>query len=376
MHRGNFGNNLLWDKYALIDRNFWQDKRVFVTGHTGFKGSWLCLWLHYLGAKVAGYSLPPPTTPNLFDLCGINKLVTSIIADVRDIKSLSEAIHASCPEIVIHMAAQPLVRASYKDPVDTYSINVMGTVNLFEAVRNCNGIKAVINVTTDKCYENKEWYWGYRENEPMGGYDPYSNSKACSELVTSAYRSSFFNPKNYAAHGVGIASARSGNVLGGGDWAMDRLVPDCVRAFLADEKIKIRNPGAVRPWQHVLEPLSGYLLLAQKLYEDGPGYAEAWNFGPDDADAKPVVWIIKKMCEKWDRNASYDTDKGEQPHEAHYLKLDCSKAKAELAWHPRWNLEIAIDKVIEWTRAYKERKDVRKICLKQIEEYSKCIVEP
>ena len=248
---------------------------------------------------------------------------------------------------------------------------LMGTVNLFEAVRTCKDVKAVINVTTDKCYENREWRWGYRENEPLGGYDPYSNSKACSELVTSAYRNSFFNPNNYQTHGVGLASARSGNVIGGGDWATDRLIPDCVRALLTEKKIIVRNPDSIRPWQHVLEPLSGYLLLAQKLVEDGPSYSEAWNFGPDDADEKPVEWIVRKICEKWGHGASYEIDRGVHPHEAHYLKLDCSKAKAHLGWYPKWDLEQAIDMVIEWTQAYKEHKEVRKVCLKQIEEYTK-----
>jgi len=354
----------------LIDKYFWRGKKVFITGHTGFKGSWLCLWLYLLKADITGFALKPPTNPNLFGLCKIDKLTTSITSDVRDYKSLAKAIKAVRPDIIIHMAAQSLVRESYKNPVDTYSINVMGTVNLFEAVRNTDGVKAVINVTTDKCYENREWFWGYRENEPMGGYDPYSNSKACSELITSAYRNSFFNPKNYNSHGVGIASVRSGNVIGGGDWSADRLMPDCVRALLDKKRIVLRNPNAVRPWQHVLEPLSGYLLLAQKLYNNGPKYSEGWNFGPDEGDAKPVEWIVKKICEKWGQNASYKIDKGEHPHEAHYLKLDCSKAKEKLGWYPRWNLEKAIDSVIEWTQAYQENKDVIKACLKQIEEYS------
>ena len=354
----------------MIDKYFWRGKKVFITGHTGFKGSWLCLWLYLLKADITGFALKPPTNPNLFGLCKIDKLTTSITSDVRDYKSLAKAIKAVRPDIIIHMAAQSLVRESYKNPVDTYSINVMGTVNLFEAVRNTDGVKAVINVTTDKCYENREWFWGYRENEPMGGYDPYSNSKACSELITSAYRNSFFNPKNYNSHGVGIASVRSGNVIGGGDWSADRLMPDCVRALLDKKRIVLRNPNAVRPWQHVLEPLSGYLLLAQKLYNNGPKYSEGWNFGPDEGDAKPVEWIVKKICEKWGQNASYKIDKGEHPHEAHYLKLDCSKAKEKLGWYPRWNLEKAIDSVIEWTQAYQENKDVIKACLKQIEEYS------
>jgi len=274
------------------------------------------------------------------------------------------------PDIVIHMAAQPLVRDSYKIPVDTYAINVIGTVHVFEAVRSCKSIKAVINVTTDKCYENKGWLWGYRENDPLGGYDPYSNSKACSELVTSAYRSSYFNPKNHAVHGMGIASARAGNVIGGGDWAKDRIIPDCIRSMLKGEKVVIRNPHAIRPWQHVLEPLSGYLILAQKLYEEGPRYAEAWNFGPDNCDARPVEWLVKRLCEKWGSNSSYIIDKGEHPHEAHYLKLDCSKAKSELGWNPKWNIEKAIDSIVEWTRAYRNNEDLRKVCLRQIEEYS------
>jgi len=349
---------------------FYKDKKVFITGHTGFKGSWLCLWLHSLGAKVVGYALNPPTDPSLFKLCRIDRLVQSTIADIRDGLSLTNAMLAVKPDIVIHMAAQPLVRDSYKIPVETYATNVMGTVNLFEATRHCKTVKAVINVTTDKCYENKEWIWGYRESEPLGGYDPYSNSKACSELVTSAYRNSFFNPKDYAAHGVGVASARAGNVIGGGDWASDRLVPDCIRAILKGEKVIIRNPQAIRPWQHVLEPLAGYLMLAQKLYEDGPRYSEAWNFGPDDSDAKPVEWLVKELCAKWGNNASYALDTGKHPHEAHYLKLDCSKAKTMLGWRPFWDLKKAIDSIVEWTKAYAGKRDVTAACMKQIEAYS------
>lgn len=354
----------------MIDKRFWQDKKVFITGHTGFKGAWLCLWLHSLGAKVTGYALQPPTEPSLFELCEIDKLITSIIADVRNKEILKQAILNASPEIIIHMAAQPLVQDSYKNPVETYEINVIGTVNLLEAVRVCKGIRAVINVTTDKCYENKEWVWGYRENEPLGGYDPYSSSKACSELVTAAYRSSFFNPRDYASHGVAIASARAGNVIGGGDWANGRLVPDCIKAILKEETIIIRNPNAIRPWQHVLEPLSGYLTLAYKLYENGSQYAEGWNFGPDNTDTKPVEWIVNQLCEKWGHNASYKIDKSEHPHEAHYLKLDCSKAKDILGWAPKWSLENAIDSIIEWIDAYKEQKDLKKVCLKQIERYS------
>lgn len=355
-----------------MNLNFWKGKRVFITGHTGFKGSWLSLWLHSLGAEVTGYALTPPTKPSLFEFCKIEELVDSTIDDIRNGEALKSAVLAAVPEIVIHMAAQPIVRESYKNPVDTYAINIMGTVNLLEAVRRCKNVRAVVNVTTDKCYENKEWLWGYRENESLGGYDPYSSSKACSELVTAAYRNSFFNTKAYASHGVAVASARAGNVIGGGDWANDRLIPDCIKALLKGEKILIRNPHAIRPWQHVLEPLSGYLTLAQKLYENGPRYAEGWNFGPDDSDTKPVEWIVKRLCEEWGHDASYEIEKGEHPHEAHYLKLNCSKAKAILGWHPRWNLDKAIDSIIKWTRAYKENKDLRQICTNQIETFSAC----
>jgi CDP-glucose 4,6-dehydratase len=354
-----------------MERTFWEGKRVFLTGHTGFKGSWLVLWLNALGAKVTGYALEPPTDPSLFELCHLDELVNSRIADVRDGETLCRTMADANPEIVIHMAAQPLVRDSYKIPVETYAINVMGTVNLLESVRNCKSVRAVVNVTTDKCYENREWVWGYRENEAMGGHDPYSNSKGCAELVTAAYRSSYFNPTSYEDHGVALASARAGNVIGGGDWATDRLIPDCVRALLRGEKIAIRNPHAIRPWQHVLEPLSGYMFLAQKLYEEGARFATGWNFGPDDNDAKPVEWIVRRMCADWGEGASYEIDRGEHPHEAHYLKLDCSKAKAELGWHPRWNLDTAIDRSIEWARAYQQNRNLRDICLQQIEEYSK-----
>lgn len=340
--------------------SFWKGKGVFVTGHTGFKGSWLCLWLHSLGAKVTGYALEPPTDPSLFEICGISKLVRSAIADIRNFSLLKRALLAAEPEIVIHMAAQPLVRESYKYPVATFETNVMGTANLLEAVRQCPSVKAIVNVTTDKVYENPDRCRAIKECEPLGGYDPYSSSKACSELVTSAYRRSF---------GLNIATARAGNVIGGGDWAADRLVPDFVRAILKGKNIKIRNPKAVRPWQHVLEPLGGYLLLAEKLYKNGPKYAGSWNFGPDKKDAKPVEWIVKKLCEKWGEGARYAIDKEKHPHEAHYLRLDCSKAKHKLEWHPKWNLEKALGKIIEWTRAYQEGEEVRRVCLDQIAEY-------
>ncbi|MEA5113419.1 MAG: CDP-glucose 4,6-dehydratase [Geobacteraceae bacterium] len=353
---------------------FWRGKRVFVTGHTGFKGSWLCLWLHALGAKVTGYALEPLPGPNMYEMCGINDLMTSIINDIRDLPQVKDAVDSASPEVVIHMAAQPLVRVSYAEPVDTYSTNVMGTVNILEAVRHCKSVRSFVNVTTDKCYENKEWYWGYRETEPFGGFDPYSNSKACSELVTAAYRSSYFNASDYGRHGVGIASARAGNVIGGGDWAVDRLIPDCVRALLKKEKIIVRNPASIRPWQHVLEPLSGYLTLAQRLHEDGPAYADGWNFGPSDEDAKPVEWIVKAMCDRWGEGAEFVVDKGNHPHEANYLKLDCSKARMKLGWRPRWNLDGAINRIIEWTKAYKDGKEMKDISLRQIEEF--CSEQP
>jgi CDP-glucose 4,6-dehydratase len=318
---------------------------------------------------VTGYALKPPTDPSLFDLAKVEDLVTSILADIRDLDMLKEKIALARPEIIIHMAAQPIVRDSYKNPVETYSVNVMGTVHLLEAVRKCPGVKAVINVTTDKCYENREWVWGYRENEPMGGYDPYSNSKACSELATASYRDSYFNSKDFSRHGVALATARSGNVIGGGDWATDRLIPDCIRSLLQGEKVRIRNPFSTRPWQHVLEPLAGYLLLAQRLYEKGSEFAEAWNFGPEDSDARTVEWMVKKICTLWGDASAYEVEGGEHPHEAHYLKLDCSKAKARLHWYPRWNLEQAIDRVLEWVRAYARGEDMRKVSLQQITAY-------
>ncbi len=349
---------------------FWKNKKVFITGHTGFKGSWLSLWLHSMGARVTGYSLAPPTVPNLFETARVGEFVKTVTGDVRDASLLKKAMLESRPEIVIHMAAQPLVRESYKNPIETYSINVLGTVHFFEAIRACPDVKAVVNVTTDKCYENKGMVLGYHENDPLGGYDPYSNSKACSELVTASFRDSFFNLADYAQHGKGVSSARAGNVIGGGDWAADRLVPDCVRAFLSGKTVLVRNPRAVRPWQHVLEPLDGYLLLAQKLYENGRDYSEAWNFGPDETDAQPVEWIVKRMCEVWGKNASYRIDVGDHPHEAHYLRLDCSKAKSRLGWKPRWSLEKSLDMIVAWTLAYSQGKDVRESCLEQIMEYT------
>lgn len=344
---------------------FWSGKRVFLTGHTGFKGSWLSLWLQSMGAQVTGYALAPPTNPSLFEIAEVAQGMTSVIGDIRDLAKLQAVFADHRPEIVIHMAAQPLVRYSYQNPVETYSTNVMGTVHLFEAVRNTPGVKAVVNVTTDKCYENKEWNWGYRENEPMGGHDPYSNSKGCSELITSAYRSSFFQDK-----GAALASARAGNVIGGGDWATDRLVPDILRAFEKNQPVVIRNPHATRPWQHVLEPLSGYLSLAEHLYTDCQAFAEGWNFGPKDDDAQPVQWIVEQMVNSWGNGASWQQDGGVHPHEANYLKLDIAKAKACLGWQPRWPLAIALKKITAWHHAYLNSANMHEFTLEQIQNYA------
>lgn len=349
--------------------NFWAGKKVFVTGHTGFKGGWLCLWLQQLGAEVTGYALPPPTTPSLFAVAQVAQCMHSIFGDIRDGLVISSAMQAAAPDIVFHLAAQPLVRYSYIAPVETYSTNVMGTVHVLEAVRNTPSVRAVVNITSDKCYENREWVWGYRENEAMGGYDPYSSSKGCAELVASAYRSSYFNPLHYDQHQVALASARAGNVIGGGDWADDRLIPDILRAISAGQPVIIRNPQAIRPWQHVLEPLAGYLQLAQKLYEDGVAYAEGWNFGPNDEDARPVQWIVEQIVQQWGEGASWQFDQGNHPHEAHYLKLDCSKAKQRLDWQPRWRLTESLEKIIQWHRLMCQNADMKAVSIRQIMDY-------
>ena len=347
-----------------MNPKFWQAKRVFLTGHTGFKGSWLSLWLQNLGAEVTGYALEAPTTPSLFNVAKVGHTMTSNIADIRDLAALKSAMLSVQPQIVIHMAAQPLVRYSYQNPVETYSTNVMGTVNLLDAVCCTQSVKSVVVVTTDKCYENKESLWGYREEEPMGGFDPYSNSKGCAELVTAAYRDSFLKQK-----GVAVATARAGNVIGGGDWAEDRLVPDILRAFEQKEPVLIRNPHATRPWQHVLEPLSGYLTLAEYLYEDGQAYAGGWNFGPNFDDARPVQWIVENMVSSWGNGASWRIDGRVQPYEANHLQLDISKAKSLLTWHPRWPLQKALQVSVEWHKEWQSGSDMKATTLSQIEQY-------
>jgi CDP-glucose 4,6-dehydratase len=348
---------------------FWQGKRVLLTGHTGFKGSWLSLWLQSMGAQVTGYALAPPSNPSLFEIAEVAQGMTSVIGDIRDLAKLQAVFAEHQPEIVIHMAAQPLVRYAYQNPVETYSTNVMGTVHLLEAVRNTPGVKAVVNITTDKCYENREWVWGYRENEPMGGFDPYSNSKGCAELVSAAYRSSFFNADNYAQHGVATATVRAGNVIGGGDWAQDRLIPDVLAAFEQGRKVDIRNPNAIRPWQHVMEPLRGYLTLAEQLFEHGPNFCEGWNFGPNDEDAKPVVWIVEQMAALWGNDAQWQVDTGEHPHEAHYLKLDISKARSRLDWHPALRLKDALALIIDWSKQRVAGGNMRQLTLSQLQAY-------
>lgn len=353
-----------------VDPQFWSGKKVFLTGHTGFKGGWLTVWLSAMGAKVTGYSLAPNTNPNLYEEAGVASLCEkSLVGDIRNFEEFREAMQLANPDIVIHMAAQPLVRYSYSNPVETYATNVMGTVHVLEATRSCSSVKSVVIVTTDKCYENKEWVWGYRESEPMGGYDPYSNSKGCAELVTASYRQSFFSEKDYPKHGVAIASARAGNVIGGGDWSADRLIPDAITAFESGLPLMIRNPLATRPWQHVLEPLSGYLVLAQALYDQGVVFNGAWNFGPNDADARSVQEVIELLINQWSDSAVWKQDGQPAPHEAKFLKLDCSKARQELAWNARWSLEKAIEAIVQWQDVFRKRGDIRSVMLSQIKDY-------
>lgn len=351
--------------------NFWRGKRVFMTGHTGFKGSWLSLWLQMWGAKLTGYALKPPTEPSLFEVAQVEKGMKSVIGDIRDLDKLQTAILEANPEIIIHMAAQPLVRYSYLNPVETFSTNIMGTVHVLEAARSLKQLKVILSVTSDKCYENKERQAGYTEDETLGGYDPYSNSKACAELVTSSYRNSFFNPEQYVKHGVGVASARAGNVIGGGDWAGDRLIPDIFRSVQKNEKVKIRSPRSTRPWQHVLEPLGGYLQLCEAVYQKGPALSEAFNFGPKEEDVKEVEWIVKEILRLNPKAPGYEIEGNQQNfHEAGYLKLVCEKAEKRLGWRPRWDLTKTLEKITEWNQVFaNDPKQISKATLKQISEF-------
>lgn len=353
---------------------FWQGRRVLVTGHTGFKGGWLCVWLQTLGANVFGYALPPPGEPSLFEAARVLDGMRGVMSDVRDYDSLQQAVAEFQPEVIFHLAAQPLVSEGYQRPAETYAVNIMGTVHLLEAVRQSGSARALVNVTSDKCYENREWVWGYRENEPMGGYDPYSSSKGCAELITAAYRRSFFAGGGANGQRVGIATARAGNVIGGGDWAGGRLVPDVLRALRAREPVRLRQPQATRPWQHVLEPLSGYLVLAEHLFQDPMAYGEGWNFGPDSAGTKPVSWVVEQIGGLWD--SSLPAQNWEQQgqslyHEAHALSLDCAKAHARLGWQPKLTLSESLAWAVDWTKAMDAGADMRRVTENQIADYGK-----
>ncbi len=348
---------------AVVDPAFWRGRRVLVTGHTGFKGGWLSLWLQSLGAEVTGFSDAVPTEPSLYELAAVGAGMRDLRGDVRGPAAIREAVAGA--EVVLHLAAQPLVRRSYEDPRETFEVNVMGTVNVLDAVRAEPGVRVVVNVTSDKCYENREWDWAYREDEPMGGKDPYSASKGAAELVTAAYRRSFFADPD----GTRVASARAGNVIGGGDWGADRLLPDVVRATLAGQAVRVRNPLAIRPWQHVLNPLSGYLELAQALWRD-PAFSDGWNFGPVEADARPVRWILEKLARNWPGGLDWVEDPGPHPPEAHHLKIDSSRARARLGWHPRWGLEAGLDALVDWYAALGSESDMRAFTLAQIDQYA------
>lgn len=348
-----------------LNPSFWDGKRVLITGHTGFKGSWLSIWLNSMGAVLRGAALEPATAPSMFKIANIENIIDSCILDIRDLKNVRECIAAFQPEIIFHMAAQPLVRLSYEQPLETYETNVMGTLNVLEAARSVGCVRSIVNITTDKCYENREWEWGYRENEPMGGHDPYSSSKGCVEIASESYRRSFLNTQ-----GIAMATARAGNVIGGGDWSLHRLLPDILRSIEANKPVVVRNPNSIRPWQHVLEPLSGYLILAENLHgERGLEFSEGWNFGPIDQDARPVQWIVEKVCNDWSPEATWRIESGDHPHEASFLKLDISKARQRLNWSPRWNLEVALEKTIAWQRAWNNGDDMFGVSLEQIDNF-------
>ena len=356
-----------------MNPTFWRGKRVLITGHTGFKGSWLALWLQQCGVEVAGYALPPPSDAlSLYTTAQVETGIQSVFGDIRDAVALGELMRSFQPEITLHLAAQALVRESYADPVETYSVNVMGTVHFLEAIRRTPGVRVALVITSDKCYENREWAWGYRENEPMGGHDPYSSSKGCAELAAAAYRASYFAGKPDMPV---VASARAGNVIGGGDWAKDRLIPDIIRALQQNQTVQIRSPYAIRPWQHVLEPLNGYLTLAEHCWHDGSACAEGWNFGPNDFDARPVQWIVERMTQLWGEGARWERDSNPHPHEAHYLKLDASKAKMRLGWQPHLDLTTTLDWVVEWYRKQAEGVNARALTLDQIARYQRRIEE-
>jgi CDP-glucose 4,6-dehydratase len=355
---------------GILNADFWKNRSVFLTGHTGFKGAWLALWLSSMGAKVRAFALDPPTSPSLFELARVGEWVESVKGDVRDLNALKENLRVARPDVVLHLAAQPLVRLSYRDPVETFSTNVMGTVNLLEAVRMTGSVRAVVVVTSDKCYENREWLWGYRESEAMGGYDPYSSSKGCAELVTAAYRRSYFSGPENSSVSTAVASARAGNVIGGGDWAEDRLVPDLMRALSSDKRVQIRNPLATRPWQHVLEPLAGYLTLAERLYSDGEKVAEAWNFGPDEQNMRTVEDLCEGVVRRWGKGAGWEHDRSENPHEAQALKLDSSKARIRLGWRPRLNFEQTLDWTVDWYSRLAAGESARNLVLQDIERYA------
>jgi CDP-glucose 4,6-dehydratase len=357
---------------AKVEQDFWRDRRVLLTGHTGFKGAWLALWLQALGARVTGFSLGVPTDPSLYELARVGEGMESIDGDVRDPHAVAAAVAAAAPEVVVHMAAQSLVRRSFAEPQETYATNVMGTVNVLDAARvGGSDVRVLVNVTSDKCYENREWEWGYREDEPMGGYDPYSSSKGCAELVTAAFRRTFFSDPD----GPRLASARAGNVIGGGDWGEDRLLPDLMRAALAGEQLRVRNPNSIRPWQHVLNPLSGYLLLAQTLWSSAE-HAGGWNFGPVEEDARPVGSIVERVSALWPEELRWALDDGPHPHEARYLKLDSSRARARLGWRPLLGLDAALEATVGWYQELRDGADMRAVTLGQIETFQYSAASP
>jgi CDP-glucose 4,6-dehydratase len=356
--------------------NHWRGKRVFITGHTGFKGCWLALWLAELGANVCGYALDPETDPSLFQIASISKHVEDVRADIRDYPRLQAEMSRFAPEVVFHLAAQPLVRRSYQDPLGTYAANVMGTANLLEAVRHTSTVRAVVCITTDKCYQNMEWAWPYRETDALGGHDPYSSSKACSEVVAAAYRSSFFSPETFSEHGVALATARAGNVIGGGDWSEDRLIPDLIRSFVAGRATIIRRPQSIRPWQHVLEPIYGYILLAERLQSDPEQFSSAFNFGPGDGDEWTVAQIAEKMAQLWGDRASWASEPFSGVHEAATLKLDASKARLTLGWRPAINLETALDWTVSWYRDWQSNGDMHHATKAQIMAYWQRLPQP